>query len=76
MLHNDKALFEQAVLQTSQALGVESSIVEKDYFVTLFLKEISKESLRIIFKGVTSLSKCHKLIKRFSEDIDLNIIII
>lgn len=72
-MHNDKELFEQAVLHTSQALGVEPSIVEKDYFVTLFLKEISKESLRIIFKGGTSLSKCHKLIKRFSEDIDLNI---
>ena len=73
MLHNDRELFEQAVLQTASALGVEASIVEKDYFVTLFLKEISKDSHQIIFKGGTSLSKCHKLIKRFSEDIDLNI---
>lgn len=73
MLHDHKELFEQSVLRTSEALGIEASIVEKDYFVTLFLKEISKESLPVIFKGGTSLSKCHKLIKRFSEDIDLNI---
>lgn len=73
MLHDNKELFEQAVLRTSEALGIEASIVEKDYFVTLFLKEISKEVPSIIFKGGTSLSKCHKLIKRFSEDIDLNI---
>jgi predicted nucleotidyltransferase component of viral defense system len=27
----------------------------------------------VIFKGGTSLSKCHKLINRFSEDIDLSV---
>ena len=73
MLHENKELFEQAVLRTSEAFGIEAGIVEKDYFVTLFLKEISKEAVPTVFKGGTSLSKCHKLIKRFSEDIDLNI---
>ena len=73
MLHDNKELFEQAVLRTSEAFGIEAGIVEKDYFVTLFLREIAKEAPTIIFKGGTSLSKCHKLIKRFSEDIDLNI---
>jgi len=73
VLHNNKELFEQAILRTSEAFGIEASIVEKDYFVTLFLKEISKILPAIIFKGGTSLSKCHKIIKRFSEDIDLNI---
>jgi len=73
VLHNDRELFEQAVLQTASTFGIEASIIEKDYFITLFLKEISKERIQIIFKGGTSLSKCHKLIKRFSEDIDLNI---
>lgn len=73
MLHNNKELFEQAILRTSDAFGIEASIVEKDYFVTLFLKELSKILPGIIFKGGTSLSKCHKIIKRFSEDIDLNI---
>ena len=73
MLHDNKALFEQAVLRTADAFGIEASIVEKDYFVTLFLKELSRVLPTIIFKGGTSLSKCHKIIKRFSEDIDLNI---
>ena len=73
MLHNDRELFEQFVLRTSDALGIEAGIVEKDYYVTLFLKGISERQPDIIFKGGTSLSKCYKLIDRFSEDIDLNL---
>ena len=71
MLHNDKELFEQAVLMASEMLNIDSGIVEKDYYVTMFLKELVKKQPNIIFKGGTSLSKCHKLIQRFSEDIDL-----
>jgi predicted nucleotidyltransferase component of viral defense system len=48
-------------------------IVEKDYYVTLFLKKITERHPGIIFKGGTSLSKCYKLINRFSEDLDLNV---
>ena len=73
MLHNDKELFRQAVLLTSQNLNIDSGIVEKDYYVTMFLKELSKFQPNIIFKGGTSLSKCYNLIKRFSEDIDLSL---
>ena len=73
MLHNNKDLFEQVILRTADDLGINPAIIEKDYYVTLFLKEIVKVYPDIIFKGGTSLSKCHKLIHRFSEDIDLNI---
>ena len=73
MLHNNKGLFEQVILRTADDLGINPAIIEKDYYVTLFLKEIVKVYPDIIFKGGTSLSKCHKLIHRFSEDIDLNI---
>lgn len=73
MLHNDKDLFEQIILRASASMGIEESIVEKDYFVTLFLKKVVSKEPEIIFKGGTSLSKCYKLIKRFSEDIDLSI---
>lgn len=73
MLHNDKALFEQIILRVSEDSGIEASIIEKDYYVTLFLKRIVEHQPKIIFKGGTSLSKCYKLINRFSEDIDLNI---
>ena len=73
MLHNDKNTFEQLILRTSDYLGVKAEIVEKDYFVTLFLKRIADVMPDIVFKGDTSLSKCYHIIKRFSEDIDLNL---
>ena len=73
MLHDDHSLFEQVILYVSEETGIEVSIIEKDYYVTLFLQRIVKEQPNIIFKGGTSLSKCYKLIDRFSEDIDLNI---
>ena len=73
MLHNKKDTFEQLVLRTSEYLGVKAEIVEKDYFVTFFLKRITAVMPDIVFKGGTSLSKCYHIIKRFSEDIDLNL---
>lgn len=73
MLHNNPDLFRQVVLRTAQSTGIKPAIIEKDYYVTAFLKEIVKVQPNIIFKGGTSLSKCYKLIDRFSEDIDLNI---
>ena len=73
MLHHDPSLFEQVILRVSEDTGIEASIIEKDYYVTLFLQRIVAHQPNIIFKGGTSLSKCYKLINRFSEDIDLNI---
>ena len=73
MLHHDSSLFEQVILRVSEDTGIEASIIEKDYYVTLFLQRIVAHQPNIIFKGGTSLSKCYKLINRFSEDIDLNI---
>lgn len=73
MLHNDASTFEQIILRVAEDTGIEPSIIEKDYYVTLFLQRIVVLQPDIIFKGGTSLSKCYKLINRFSEDIDLNI---
>ena len=73
MLHDDGGLFRQAVLFASEVLGIESGIVEKDYYVTMFLRALSAKLPTLVFKGGTSLSKCCKLIQRFSEDIDLNL---
>jgi predicted nucleotidyltransferase component of viral defense system len=49
--------------------------VEKDYWVTFALYKIVKAPIGkdTVFKGGTALSKCYKLIERFSEDIDLAI---
>ena len=73
MLHRDRELFRQMVLLTSEAMRIEPGIVEKDYYVTMFLRALVERQPQIIFKGGTSLSKCYKLIQRFSEDIDLNL---
>lgn len=48
-------------------------MVEKDTIQTMFLNELSKETIPFVFKGGTSLSKAFNLINRFSEDIDLSI---
>lgn len=72
-LHKDKATFEQAVRSASRYFNVEPALVEKDYFVTLVLGKINEYAPGLLFKGGTSLSKCHKIINRFSEDIDLTL---
>jgi len=53
--------------------GINAKAIEKDWWVTLTLKALflSAYSKFIVFKGGTSLSKCWKLIARFSEDIDI-----
>lgn len=72
-LHEDFELFKDIISETAVSMEIDPSIVEKDYYVTVFLKEIVNRQPDIIFKGGTSLSKCYKVINRFSEDIDLNI---
>jgi predicted nucleotidyltransferase component of viral defense system len=59
--------------QAATNLGVPMKAVEKDWWVTLTLKALfqCKYKEALIFKGGTSLSKCWKLIDRFSEDIDI-----
>lgn len=72
-LHENKELFRDAVLATAQRLGIPEIYVEKDYWVTVALEAIFKSDLaaEAVFKGGTALSKCHQLIERFSEDIDI-----
>lgn len=72
-LHSDREAFNDIIPAVSNEFGIEPAIVEKDYFVSLLLKEINKNYPDIIFKGGTSLSKCYKIINRFSEDIDIGI---
>lgn len=72
-LHENKTLFRQAVQFTADQMIIPAIYVEKDYWVTyalftIFNNEIGKDT---VFKGGTALSKCYKMIDRFSEDIDL-----
>lgn len=72
-LHLNKKLFEDTIIVVADQTGLNRAIIEKDYFVTLMLKTIVAKEPNTIFKGGTSLSKCYKIIDRFSEDIDLNL---
>lgn len=72
-IHDNKEEFLNAINVASERYGVNPSTIEKDYYVTIILRELSKRLGFIVFKGGTSLSKCHKAIKRFSEDIDISI---
>lgn len=57
----------------SSQTGYRSQIVEKDWWVTAVLRVIFNlpYANELSFKGGTNLSKCWKLIRRMSEDIDI-----
>ena len=71
--HNDKELFSQTIIEIFDQVSIKREIIEKDYYVTMILKELAERLPHLLFKGGTSLSKCYKLINRFSEDIDLTL---
>ena len=63
----------EIISQVNFRTGMTEKAIEKDWWVTLTLKALFRlpMSEHFIFKGGTSLSKCWKLIERFSEDIDI-----
>jgi len=72
----DKTERSQAFRIASEKLGYPAYVIEKDFWVTYILDTLFNRinhKHRILFKGGTSLSKCYKLIDRFSEDIDLSL---
>lgn len=72
-LHNFKESFNELIELASIYYNVDEAYIEKDYYVSLILKEINSKFPYIVFKGGTSLSKCFEIIDRFSEDIDLTL---
>lgn len=67
---------QQIVLaQAANKTGLPIQAVEKDLWVTVALQIVFSLPIanHLVFKGGTSLSKVWKLIRRFSEDIDLAI---
>ena len=72
-LHSDKDAFKEIIALTAEHFGYEQSHVEKDYWVSKILRDISLSEYadKTYFKGGTSLSKAYGLIERFSEDLDL-----
>lgn len=74
-LHLDKESFRLIIDSVSIKNNVRKDILEKDYYVTLLLRELSikKNQGYAYFKGGTALYKALKSIRRFSEDIDLTV---
>ncbi len=62
-----------------ESRGIPAAHVEKDFWVTEVLRAMAEQAQRrgitIVFKGGTSLSKAHRLIRRFSEDIDVLVVV-
>lgn len=71
-LHEDEKVLKQIITVVSQEMFIPEEQIEKDYFVSVLLQKIVSRAPDIVFKGGTSLSKCYRLINRFSEDIDIN----
>ncbi|HWB93389.1 MAG TPA: nucleotidyl transferase AbiEii/AbiGii toxin family protein [Puia sp.] len=68
----DKAVIQEVALE----LGLDPAFVEKDWYVVQLIREISSSKLlgaQTIFAGGTALSKAHRLLQRFSEDIDFRL---
>lgn len=72
-LHNNREQFQDAIAIAYEQTGVMTQAIEKDYYVTMILQLLAEKMPYIVFKGGTSLSKCHKVVNRFSEDIDITI---
>ncbi|HNZ50093.1 MAG TPA: nucleotidyl transferase AbiEii/AbiGii toxin family protein [Bacilli bacterium] len=68
-LHNHKEIFETIIKTVAEEYGLSEFQVEKDYFVSLFLKELTKlkSNIQVVFKGGTSLSKCYDVIDSFQR---------
>lgn len=63
----------------AEATGIPAAHVEKDFWVTEVLRGVTQSAtaagIEIVFKGGTSLSKAYSLIQRFSEDVDVLVIL-
>ena len=78
-LVDDPAAVSALARRTADLLSLPFAHVEKDFWVTEVLRGIAEaargQQVRVIFKGGTSLSKAYGIIKRFSEDVDILVIL-
>lgn len=69
-LHNHPQ-FADLIRIVAEQKGIDPVLVEKDYWIMHCLYGLQQLGFTFALKGGTSLSKGHKIIKRFSEDIDI-----
>src|SRR5947209_7539798 len=70
---HDHPEFPELIRIVAQEKGIDPALVEKDYWIMHALYGLQQLGLKFELKGGTSLSKGHKIIERFSEDIDIRI---
>lgn len=77
ILHKNAEAFRLLIDNISEKYKIRRDVLEKDYYVTLILYELSQKPKQeyAYFKGGTALYKALKSIRRFSEDIDLTVFI-
>lgn len=75
-LHEFPEIFNDSIQATADVKNIREIYIEKDYWVTLALHIIFHSEYKddAVFKGGTALSKCHELIERFSEDVDIVVV--
>jgi len=72
-LHTNTQEFTELISLTATHFNILPEFIEKDYWITLILNNLSQFSHAnsVVFKGGTSLTKGYRIINRFSEDIDI-----
>lgn len=72
-LHTKIQDFNELIRLTATHFSILPEFIEKDYWITLILNNLSQSSHvnSVVFKGGTSLTKGYRIINRFSEDIDI-----
>ncbi len=75
LFHSSKKDFKKFIENISIRANIDVDIIEKDYYVCLVLKELSKKQneIKAYFKGGTAIYKILDTMNRFSEDIDLTV---
>ena len=72
-VHEDRALFLEALDFTSAKTGFPTQLIEKDFFCTLLLAHLVEAAPALVFKGGTCIAKVHTELYRLSEDMDFAI---
>lgn len=78
LVHDSDAVAALSVT-VAERTGVPAEHVEKDFWVTEVLRGVVTAAddlgVEVVFKGGTSLSKAFSLIERFSEDVDVLVVL-
>jgi predicted nucleotidyltransferase component of viral defense system len=70
-VHDDTALFREAVNLTAAETAFAARLIEKDYFCSVLLEHLAAVAgEQLVFKGGTCLAKVHAEFYRLSEDLD------